>query len=84
MTFGRIQIQPGMQVVDTGGQPVGQVAEVHDTDFRVVRSGREDVHVPYGAIRALLGDQVVLDVHTAQIDAQGWSSSQGEEPRADY
>jgi hypothetical protein len=83
MTFGRIQIQPGMQVVDTGGQPVGQVAEVHDAHFRVVRSGREDVYVPYGAIRALLGEQVVLDVHTAEIDVQGWSSSQGEEPRAD-
>lgn len=83
MTFGRMQLHAGMPVVGTGGQPVGQVAEVHYEDFRVVRSGREDVYVPYGAIRALLGEEVVLDVRADEIDAQGWSSSQGERPGAD-
>ena len=78
MTFGRMQIQAGMQVVGTGGQPVGQVAEVHEANFRVVRSGREDVYVPYGAIRALLGEQVVLDVHADEIDAQGWGRAEQE------
>ena len=83
MTFGRLQIQPGMQVVGTGAQPVGQVAEVHDEDFRVVRPDGADVYVPYRAIRAMLGEQVVLDVHRDEIDAQGWSSSQVEQPHTD-
>jgi hypothetical protein len=83
MTFGRMQIQPGMQVVGTGGQSVGQVTEVHVEDFRVARAGREDVYIPYRAIRALLGEQVVLDLHADEIDAQGWSRSQDEAPGPD-
>ena len=59
MTFGRLQVQPGMQVVGTGATPVGQVAEVHSENFRVVRAGGEDLYVPYEAIRAMLGEQVV-------------------------
>ena len=75
MTFGRLQVQPGMRVVGTGAQSIGDVAEVHDESFRVVRPGREDVHVPYDAIRAMLGDEVVLAVHANEVDAQGWSSA---------
>jgi hypothetical protein len=70
-----MQVQPGMEVVGTGVQPIGRVTEVHDEDFRVVRPGREDVLVPYQAIRAMLGEQVVLEVHADEVDAQGWSSS---------
>jgi hypothetical protein len=74
MTFGRMQVQAGMEVVGTGGQPVGRVEETHDEVFRVVRPDREDVYIPYEVIRAMLGEQVVLDVHADEIDARGWSS----------
>jgi Uncharacterized protein conserved in bacteria (DUF2171) len=73
MTFGRMQVRPGMQVVGAGAQPIGRVAETRDEDFRVARPGREDVFVPYQAIRAMLDDQVVLGVHADEVDAQGWS-----------
>jgi len=78
MTFGRMQLQPGLEVVGTGAQSIGRVSEVHDADFRVVRQGRQDVFVPYAAIRAMLGEQVVLGVHADEIDGQGWFSSSTE------
>ena len=53
-------------------KPVGVVADVRDEDFRLSRTGGEDVYVPYDAIRAMLGEQVVLDVAAAEMDAQGW------------
>jgi hypothetical protein len=67
-----------MEVVGTGGQPIGRVAEAHDAVFRVVRAGREDIDIPYEVIRAMLGEQVVLDVHADEVDARGWSSPPGE------
>jgi sporulation protein YlmC with PRC-barrel domain len=80
MTFGRMQVQPGMEVVATGGQPIGRVSDAHHANFRVVRPGREDVYVPYDAIRAMIGEQIVLGVHTNDVDAQGWSSSTADGP----
>ena len=64
-----------MQVVGTGARPVGQVAELRGTDFRLSRPDGVDVYVPYEAIRAMLGGEVVLDVRADQIDAQGWPTS---------
>jgi len=64
-------VQPGGEDAGTGGQSIGRVSQVHDADFRVVRPGREDVYVPYEAIRAMLGEQVVLSVHANDIDGQG-------------
>ena len=58
-------------MVGIGALPLGQVTEVHDEDFRVVRLGRADIFVPYSAIRALLGDQVVPDVHADEVDDKG-------------
>ncbi len=74
MTFGRMQVQPGMEVMGTGAQPIGRVSVVREADFRVVRPGREDVYVPYDAIRAMIGEQVVLSVHADDVDSQGWST----------
>jgi hypothetical protein len=74
MTFGRMQVQAGMVVVGTGGQPIGRVAEAQAEVFRVVRPEREDVYIPYEVIRAMLGEQIVLDVHADEVDARGWSS----------
>jgi hypothetical protein len=64
-----------MEVVGTGAQPVGRVVEVRDEDFRLSRQGGADLYVPYEAIRAMLGHQVVLDVRADQVDAQGWPSA---------
>ena len=74
MTFGRIQVQWGMEVVGTRGKPIGRVAEGSDDVFRVVRPGLEDIYVPYDVIRAMLGEQIVLDVPPDEIDSRGWAS----------
>jgi hypothetical protein len=61
MTFGQMQVRPGMAVVDTRGTNVGQVSEVSDEEF-VVRCGDQGVlTLGYDSVRALLGDHVVLD-----------------------
>jgi hypothetical protein len=63
MTFGRMQVQPGMEVVGTAGTLVGQVKGVHDAEFVVTRPTGDDVQFAYGAVRAMLGNQLVLDPH---------------------
>jgi preprotein translocase subunit YajC len=63
MTFGRMQVQPGMEVVATAGTPMGQVKEVHDEEFVVSPPTGDDVRFAYTAIRAMLGNQLVLDPH---------------------
>ena len=82
MTFGRMQVRRGLEVVGTGAQPLGQVAEARLEDFLLSRPGREGIYVPYEAIRAMLGEQVVLDIHPEEIDARGWptSPSEGTDP----
>ena len=69
MTFGRMQVQPGMRVVETDGAPVGVVTEAAAEHFVVRRAGGGDeITLPYSAIRALLGDEVVLDTADEQTD----------------
>ena len=80
MTFGRMQVHHEMEVVGTGGQPIGRVSEVHEEIFRVVRQGREDVAIPYEAIRAMIGEQTVLGVQANDVDAQGRSSPTADRP----
>ena len=80
MTFGRMQVQPGMEVVGTGAQPIGRVSVVREADFRIVRPDRDDIYVPYETIRAMIGDQVVLGVHANDVDTQGWSTSPADRP----
>jgi hypothetical protein len=46
----------------------------------MVRLGREDMYVPYEAIRAMIGEQVVLGVHANDVDTQGWSTSPADGP----
>ena len=61
MTFGKMQVRPGMTVVDTRGADLGQVTEVGDEQFVVKRADQGDLTLGYGSVRGLLGDQVVLD-----------------------
>ncbi len=68
MTFGRMQVQRGMRVVGTDGGPVGEVADATPDRFVISRAGRGDeVQVPYSAIRALIGDEVVLDTSDEEL-----------------
>jgi hypothetical protein len=61
MTFGQMQVRPGMAVVDTRGTSVGQVSEVSDEEFVVECEDQGVLTLGYDSVRALLGDQVVLD-----------------------
>jgi hypothetical protein len=61
MTFGQMQIRPGMAVVDTRGAQLGRVSAVSDEQFVVQREDQAELTLRYDAVRALLGDQVVLD-----------------------
>jgi hypothetical protein len=61
MTFGQMQVRPGMTVVNTRGSTVGRVSEASAEEFVVERSGQGRISLGYDAVRALLGDQVVLD-----------------------
>jgi sporulation protein YlmC with PRC-barrel domain len=61
MTFGPMQVRPGMTVVDTRGSTVGRVSEAGAEQFVVERSDQGQISIGYDAVRALLGDQVVLN-----------------------
>ncbi len=62
MTFGRMQVRPGMTVIDTRGSQFGTVSEVNDEQFVVERNDQgAPVTLGYDSVRALLNDQVVLD-----------------------
>jgi hypothetical protein len=50
-----------MAVVDTRGAVLGRVAQSGDEQFVVQRENQGDLTLGYDSVRALLGDQVVLD-----------------------
>jgi preprotein translocase subunit YajC len=61
MTFGRMQVRTGMSVVDTQGAQVGRVTDVGDEHFSIERGQQGVLTVSYDSVRALLGEQLVLD-----------------------
>jgi hypothetical protein len=61
MTFGQMQIRPAMLVVDTKGSGIGRVSEAGLEHFVVDRGAQGMTTLSYDAVRAVLGDQVVLD-----------------------
>ena len=69
MTFGPIQVRPGMEVIGTTGALIGRVVEAHDDDFVIERVPSGDsVRLSYDTVRALLASQVVLSVGPDQLD----------------
>jgi hypothetical protein len=69
MTFGSMQVRPGMEVIGTTGAPIGHVKEAREEDFVIQRAAPGgDVTVPYDKIRALLASQVVLSLGPDQLD----------------
>ena len=60
MTFGELQVRPGMVVVDTTGAEVGHVTDMSIEEF-VVERPEGKIVLGYDAVRALLRDRLVLD-----------------------
>ncbi len=72
MSFGPIQVRPGVEVIGTTGAPIGRVIEARDEEFVVDRTPtHEQVTLGYDKVRALLASQVVLNVGPDQLDATG-------------
>lgn len=67
MTFGRGQIDVGMEVADTDQTRVGKVGDVSDTGFVLYRSGHAELTVPYEAVQAIVGDRIVLRVPASEL-----------------
>ena len=61
MTFGPMQVRTGMNVVDTQGVQIGRVGEVGAQQFAIQREQQGVTEVSYDSVRALVGEQVVLD-----------------------
>jgi hypothetical protein len=72
MTFGPIQVRPGMAVIGTTGAPIGRVIEARDEEFVVERTPPQgQFTLGYDKVRALLASQLVLNVGPDQLDASG-------------
>ncbi len=60
MTFGRLQVRPGMVVVDTAGSRLGRVTSVDLEHFEV--DGPVGLtSVGYTSIRSIIDEEIVLD-----------------------
>ncbi len=84
-TAARREMRAGMEVVDSQGNRVGEVKEVHANDFLLGRPKANDIYVPFSACQ-VSGEQVRLNIRGSQIDTQGWempeagsSGSQGQD-----
>lgn len=60
MSFGPMPVSVGMNVVDTGGAELGRVTETEIEHF-TMQGADGNMTLTYDSVRALLGDQVVLD-----------------------
>jgi hypothetical protein len=70
------EIRDGMEVLGSDGRPVGSVKEVHYNAFLVDRRDAPDVFVPI--VDCHMSDGVVrLQVASADVDKQGWETTQG-------
>lgn len=68
MTFGPVQVQPGMEVIGTTGAPIGRVRESLENEFVVERTSPPgEVRLSYSTVRALLASQVVLSIGPDQL-----------------
>ena len=83
---GRTQMQVGMQVTSLDGQTIGKVKELSEQEFLLDRPMAPDLWVPYSAVLAtqdytanmrgpVQPTNVVLEISSAHIDAQGWRHS---------
>jgi hypothetical protein len=69
----RWQIRETMDVVGADGEKIGTVKEVRGADFLLDRPMARDLFVPFGAVRTVDGERVMLAIRSEQIDEQDWS-----------
>ncbi len=75
MTTGRSPIRTGMQVVGDDGRVVGQVQDVHDFDFIMIRPDRPPIYVPFMAVGQVSDDLVELNIPADEVDTQDWAEA---------
>jgi hypothetical protein len=68
----RWQIRETMDVVGADGERIGTVKAVHGTDFHLDRPMKQDLFVPFSAVRTVDGERVMLDVRAHEVDDQRW------------
>jgi ferritin-like metal-binding protein YciE len=66
------QIRPGMQVVGSDMENVGQVKDVRDNDFLIDIPMRRDVYAPLDAIQSTDGSRVVLNIPASNVGNMNW------------
>lgn len=66
--FREIMPTPGMAVEGSDRETIGQVAAVEGDRFILNRPGKLDVYVPFDLINDILGNRLILDVPSTQID----------------
>ena len=63
MSFGKMEVRPGMKVAQRGGIRIGEVRESRDDSFVFNQaSSGSDVTLPYDKVRVIMGGDVWLDV----------------------
>jgi hypothetical protein len=67
------QLQPGMEVVDSQGDHVGEIKEVRSDDFLLDRPMARDVFIPFSACD-LMDGKVKLHVRANEVEHQGWQT----------
>ncbi len=66
------QIQPGMQVVGSDMESIGQVRDVRDGDFLIDIPMHRDVYAPFNAIQNMDGKRVVLNIPASNVNDMHW------------
>jgi hypothetical protein len=69
----RLELRPGMEVIDQSGKVIGTVKEIRASDFLVDRELARDVFVPFDVIQSV-GKQVMVNVAKDDVDNQGWQN----------
>ena len=77
------RLEIGMEVISLDGQPIGRVKDIGADELLIDRPLARALWVPLGAVLAIQdysgnvrgpvqAAQVVLEVSSAHVDAQGW------------
>ncbi len=75
MSTGRSPIRAGMRVVGDDGRVVGDVRDVHDFDFIMIRSEQPPLYVPFKAVDDVSDDLVELNIPADEVDTQDWAEA---------
>lgn len=60
-------VREGMRVIAADGQELGNVSEVIGEGFRISRTLRSDLEIPFDAIRIVNDDGILLAVEESDI-----------------